>query len=132
NRIDPEKYRLPKSISSETTFNYDVSDEVIILDEIHNQLDDCIRRMNRYEMMAKTVGFKIKKTDFSIITRSMTLNEHTFDTVLLKDALDTLFEASYSNEKIRLVGAHLSNLSLKVDKKLPFNLFNYKKFINEL
>ncbi len=132
NTIEPDKYRLPKSISSETTFNYDVSDDVIILDEIHRQLDDCIRRMNRYEMMAKTVGFKLKKTDFTIITRSVTLNEHSNDLIVIKDALDNLFEESYSNEKIRLAGAHLSNLVLKTDKKLPFNLFTYEKFISEL
>ncbi len=129
NIIIPDKYSVPKSISSETTFNYDVSESSVILAEIHRQLDDCLAKMKRYEMLSKTVGFKLKKTDFTLVTRAVTLKEHTDDPVVLKDALDSLFEEIFENELVRLAGAHLSNLILKKDKKTPFNLFTYEKFI---
>lgn len=126
--VDPDKYKIPKSISSESTFNYDVFESKIILDEINQQLIEAHRRMKRYQMKAKTVGFKLKKADFSIITRSVTLKEYTDDLVILKDNLESLFFDVYNDEKLRLVGATLSNLITENDVKIPFNLFTYDKF----
>ncbi|WP_162163985.1 DNA polymerase IV [Acholeplasma hippikon] len=126
--VDPDKYKIPKSISSESTFNYDVSESKIILDELNVQLEEAHRRLKKHQMKAKTVGFKLKKSDFSIITRSTTLKEHTNDLVVLKDALETLFYDIYENEKLRLVGATLSNLITENDVKMPFDLFTYDKF----
>lgn len=128
NVIDPDKYKLPKSISSETTFNYDVSDENVIFDEMKNQFQEAYRRLKRTEMLAKTIGYKLKKSDFKTITRSITLEEYTDNDVILLDALDTLFQETFDGEKVRLVGVHLSNLSLKNQDEIPFNLFTYQNF----
>jgi DNA polymerase-4 len=130
--IDPDKYALPKSISSETTFNYDMNEPKFILDEIHNQLKECIRRLKKYQMKAKTVGFRLKKSDFTLTTRSVTLKEFTDDEVILKDALDDLFESLYDGAKVRLAGAHLSNLTAIGEEKISYNLFTYEKFLKDL
>ncbi len=90
--IDPDKYALPKSISSETTFNYDMNEGSLILAEIHNQLSDCVRRLKRYQMKTKTVGFRLKRSDFTLITRSITLKSYTDDEIILKDAIDDVFD----------------------------------------
>src|SRR5690606_24403184 len=83
NIIDVDKYAIPKSISSETTFNYNVQEYSVILDEIFNQLNESIRRLKRHEMLTKTIGYKLKKTDLSIITRSVTLDDYTDDPIVL-------------------------------------------------
>ncbi len=130
--IDPNKYSLPKSISSETTFNYDINESSLILAEIHNQLSDCVRRLKKYHMKAKTVGFRVKKRDFTLITRSITLKSYTDDEIILRDALDDCFEANYDGELVRLAGAHLHNLSITGEEKVSYNLFTYEKFLKEL
>lgn len=126
--VDPDKYKLPKSISSESTFSFPVSESKIILDEIIEQLKEAHRRMKKYQMKAKTVGIKLKKTDFSQITRSYTLSDYTDDLVILKDNLETLFYDIFNDESLRLVGATLSNLITENDVKIPYNLFTYDKF----
>ncbi|MBN3490214.1 DNA polymerase IV [Acholeplasma equirhinis] len=130
NIIEPEKYSIPKSISSENTFNYDVLESSVILNEIFNQLKECVRRLNKHEMYAKTVSIKLKKAkDFSLITRSLTLDDYTDDFILFKDKIETLFETHFDGDPVRLAGAGLSNLLLKKDRKIPYNLFTYQKFM---
>src|SRR5690606_38637559 len=123
---------LPKSISSETTFNYDMNEGSLILAEIHNQLSDCVRRLKRYQMKTKTVGFRLKRSDFTLITRSITLKSYTDDEIILKDAIDDVFESHYQGELVRLAGAHLQNLSTTGDEKVSYNLFTYEKFLKDL
>lgn len=127
NKVDPTRYQIPKSISSETTFNYDVLGEEAILEELKVQLKDCFIRLKKHDMLTKTVGFKFKLDNFQTLTRSITLNKYTDDELLITDTLESLFLENYNDYTVRLIGATLSNLILKEDHKEPYNLFTYQK-----
>jgi len=132
NVVDPDKYRLPKSISAETTFNTNIDEPSILLDIIMSQLDESLARLKKYNMLTKTVGFKLKSSDFKSITRSKTLEDYTNDPEIIKYELTSLFENEFEGGIYRLAGASLSNLILHSDNEIPFNLFTYEKFITKL
>lgn len=128
NTIDMEQYKIPKSISAETTFNVDIMEEKFILEALIDQLNQSYRRLKNYQMLTKTIGIKLRNKAFDTITRSITLDQYTDDVTIIKDQVENLFETYYEVDNYRLVGVHLSNLILKSDVKLPFNLFTYEKF----
>jgi len=132
NIVNPDKYRLPKSISAETTFNSNISEPSLILEVINEQLVECIKRLNKHNMLAKTIGFKLKSSDFKTITRSTTLSDYTNDKKLIEFEMASLFENEFTEGAYRLAGATLSNLILHSENKTPYNLFTYEKFISKL
>jgi len=132
NIVDPNKYRIPKSISAETTFNSNISEPSVILDIIMEQLDESLERLKKHNMLTKTVNIKLKTSDFKSITRSNTLKTYTNDPELIRYEVTTLFENEFENGSYRLAGAGLSNLILHSDNKIPFNLFTYEKFVSKL
>ncbi len=132
NIVNPDKYRLPKSISAETTFNSNISEPSLILEVINEQLVECIERLNKHNMLTKTIGFKLKNSNFKTITRSTTLSDYTNDKNLIEFELASLFENEFTEGAYRLAGATLSNLILHSENKTPYNLFTYEKFISKL
>ncbi|WP_162146917.1 DNA polymerase IV [Acholeplasma granularum] len=131
NIIEPDKYKVPKSISAETTFHTNIEEPTFLLEEINKQLDECLVRLNKHQMLTKTIGFKLKTSNFQTITRSVTINDYTNDPVIIKDHLQSLFESEFEEGTYRLAGAHLNNLIDKENEKIPFNLFTYEKFIGK-
>ncbi len=132
NVVDPNKYSLPKSISAETTFNVNMDEPSLILKAINEQLDETLVRLKKHNMLTKTVGIKLKSSDFKSITRSKTLKDYTDDPELIRFEIASLFENEFESGIYRLVGASLSNLILHSNHKIPFNLFTYEKFSSKL
>ena len=126
--IDPDKYGIPKSISNETTLNYAMDEYDAIFDIIKDQLDQSYRRLEKEELVCKTVGIRLKDTDFQMINRSFTFNEYTDDFDKIFNQIQDLFEKNYDHKPIRLAGVALSQLLLKKDLKIDINLFNYQEF----
>ncbi len=126
--IDPDKYGIPKSISNETTLNYAMDEYDAIFDIIKEQLDQSYRRLEKEELVCKTVGIRLKDTDFQMINRSFTFNEYTDDFDKIFNQIQDLFEKNYDHKPIRLAGVALSQLLLKKDLKIDINLFNYQEF----
>ncbi len=107
-RVDPTRAR--KSISSETTFNEDVSD----LSELETRLwGQCVRVSDRAKasgLAGRVVALKLKAADHSIRTRRVTLSQPT-------QLADTLFRAGrdllvpeVSGQRYRLIGVGLADL----------------------
>ncbi|MCF7931912.1 MAG: DNA polymerase IV [Acholeplasmataceae bacterium] len=127
NIIEPEKYRIPKSVSSETTINYAIEDRQTIFDVVKDQFEDTYRRLIKEELVTRTVGIKLKNDRFETKTRSMTLDEHTDDKTLLFDAIETIFETEIEQDAIRLAGVFFNQVMLKKDLKIDITLFNYQQ-----
>ncbi|MDI6452510.1 hypothetical protein [Peloplasma aerotolerans] len=125
--IDPKKYAIPKSISNETTLNYNMDQDEAIFKVIEELLEQTHERLVSEELVAKTVGIRIKDTHFEMINRSFTFNEHTDEYALFYEAIDTLFEENYNHEPVRLVGVFLSQVVQKKDLKKDYNLFTYQE-----
>ncbi len=126
--IDPDKYGIPKSISNETTLNYPMDEFDAIFDIIKEQLDQSYKRLLNEEMVCKTVGIRLKDTDFNTINRSYTFNDYTDDFDKIYDQILDLFEKHYDQKPVRLAGVALSQLLLKKDLKIDITLFNYQEF----
>lgn len=126
--IDPKRYMIPKSISNETTLNYSMDDHEAIFKIITEILEHTHERLVKEELVAKTIGIRLRDSNFETINRSYTFNEHTDDYDLFYDAVETLFEDNYHKEALRLVGVFMNSVIQKKDLKQDYNLFTYQEF----
>ena len=125
--IDPKRYAIPKSVSNETTLNYNMDEPDAIFKIITELLETTHERLVKEELVAKTVGIKLRDTEFLTINRSATLQYHTDDYQSFLNAIETIFEENYNQEPIRLVGVFLNQVVLKRDLKVDYNLFTYQE-----
>ena len=126
--IDPKRYAIPKSISNETTLNYPMDEPEAIFDILKEQFAQTHERLINEELVTKTVGIRLRNTRFESINRSVTLRAHSDDHDVLLDAVESLFEANYQGEPVRLVGVFFSQVLQKKDLKEDYNLFNWQQW----
>lgn len=133
-----EAERIRKSLGSEETFLEDIYDLAVIEQELDKISQEVTRRANKRDFKAKTLTLKIKYADFTIVTRSITLNEY-IDKAndMLQIAMELLSRVDdIANKKVRLLGLTLSNPDLEevyppgmpIQLKIDFdNPVNFKK-----
>ncbi|MDY0074717.1 MAG: DNA polymerase IV [Acholeplasmataceae bacterium] len=126
--IDPKRYQIPKSISNETTLNYSMDSSDAIFKILVEILEHTHERLTNEELVAKTIGIRLRDDSFETINRSVTFHEHTDNYDTFYDALESLFETNYHGEALRLVGVFMSSVMQKKDLKIDYNLFNYQEF----
>ena len=126
--IDPKKYQIPQSISNETTLNYPMDQYDAILQILKDLLEQTHERLVKEELVAKTIGIKLRTSDFDTFSRGVTLMEYSDDHDLFLERLENLFESNFNGQTIRLVGVYLNQVIQKKDLKIDFNLFNYQEF----
>ena len=129
NPVNPNRIR--KSIGAEQTFNQDIETESFMLDKLAGIAEELERRMAKDSNKGKTVTIKIKYSDFSLQTRSKTVENY----VSTKEEFfpiikDLLFQKSLEMP-VRLLGISITKLFNKVDiKEDPINLqlkFNFNR-----
>lgn len=126
--IDPKKYQIPQSVSNETTLNYPMDQYDAILEILKDLLEQTHERLIKEELVAKTIGIKLRTSDFETFSRGVTLGEYTDDYGLFLEKMENLFETNFQGQTIRLVGIYLNQVIQKKDLKIDFNLFNYQEF----
>ena len=111
---DIEAYQYseePKSISHETTFDLDI-DDVGEMERTLSYLSQLVaRRLRDHKLFARTIGLKLRYSNFRTLTRDVTLDEPThLDSVIFENVL-RLFESNRdAKQKIRLLGVKASHL----------------------
>jgi DNA polymerase IV len=109
-KIEPE--RETKSISSESTFEYDVRDERTLIETIKEQAIEIAEKLEREDCSASTVGVKIKRADFTVFGRQTHLSEPTRDPRLLfRAAVHCLRRAQLNGAPVRLLGVRVASLT---------------------
>lgn len=98
-----------KSISSEETFEADISDINILQQKLFQLVEKVSSILRKKNLLANTVKLKLRFSDFSTITRMKSVELTCDDKIIYKNIL-SLLEANYKNQKIRLLGAGLTNL----------------------
>ena len=95
-----------KSVGAEETFDVDVSDPAVIRRELLRLSRRTTRALRAAGYATRTVVVKLRKADFTTITRSKTLPEATSETQRIYATACALYEASGlgSQTKLRLVG----------------------------
>jgi DNA polymerase-4 len=71
--------REAKSIGAEETFDDDLSSAEVLRPHVHAQALRVAHRLRRAGLRARTVQLKLKRADFSLVTRRATLDEPTDD-----------------------------------------------------
>ena len=109
-----------RSISHEITFPVDVEDREHLRSVLLGQTDQVARRLRRHDMLARTVTIKLRRADFTTLTRSTTLDQATDETDTFWQAASRLFEAWSQEDRaaVRLIGMGVSQLTAPADEQL--------------
>jgi DNA polymerase-4 len=112
NAIDPRPVipdRDAKSIGAEETFDDDLSTIDALAPRIHAQALRVARRLRRAGVRARTVQLKLKRADFTLVTRRETLDQPTDDGQVLYRTAAALL-AREPARPTRLTGVSAQNL----------------------
>jgi DNA polymerase-4 len=102
-----------KSISSETTFARDVSDDKVLADTLRTLSADVGRHLRRKELAGTTIKLKLRWPDFTTLTRQLTLPQPTDqDEQIYATALNLLGKVRAKGKAVRLIGVGVSGLGV--------------------
>src|SRR4051794_40960164 len=107
--LEPD--REAKSVSAETTFPIDLTDQRELLDHARRLTDRVISRLVKDGASGRTITLKIRSYDFSTITRSLTLDQPTDSAAKILGGARQLLAAIDTSNGIRLLGVGVSGLS---------------------
>lgn len=104
-----------KSVSQETTFNVDISDEKSLQETLRGQSFDVAKQLKRSDLAGKTVKIKIRLPDFTTFTRQTTLPTATNDgDEIFQAALQLMNTVRKPNQAIRLLGVGVSGIGAPI------------------
>ncbi|WP_407077507.1 DNA polymerase IV [Streptomyces sp. SCSIO 30461] len=103
--------RDAKSVSVEDTFDVDLHDRVRIRLEVERLADRCVRRLRTSGHSGRTIVLKVRRFDFSTLTRSETLRGPTDDAAVVREAAARLLDAVDTTGGVRLLGVGVSGLA---------------------
>lgn len=102
--------RTRKSLAAERTFNDNISSEIFMLQRLKPIAEEVSRRLIKSKLSGKTITLKIRYSDFSIQTRSKTLNLFINDKDLIFEHIKGLLFQDAFKDSVRLLGISISNL----------------------
>ncbi|MEU8567345.1 DNA polymerase IV [Streptomyces pathocidini] len=103
--------RDAKSVSVEDTFDVDLHDRARVRSEVARLADRCVGRLRSAGRSGRTVVLKVRRYDFSTLTRSETLRGPTDDPAVIREAAARLIESVDTTGGVRLLGVGVSGLA---------------------
>jgi DNA polymerase-4 len=103
----------PVSLSRETTFSQDLHavHDKTELGQIFTQLCERVAAdLQRKGYLSKTIGIKLRYTDFSIVTRDITLDAAVDDAKAIRQAAGQCLKRAPLDRKLRLLGVRAGSL----------------------
>ena len=129
NGIDNSKveyeYTDPKSISSSTSFAYNYKTKEEIYPIIKSLSKEITTKLKEKKMYTKSVSIWIKYTDFTKVSKQITLTNSTNELEYIYMHAIKLFNSIWNEESIRALCVGISTLSKTNDIQL--NLFSHEK-----
>jgi len=99
-----------KSVSKETTFSQDVRDAETLKRTLRGLADGVGRQLRKNELSGTTIKIKLRWSDFTTLTRQVTLNQPTqHDNEIYEAALDLFTKAWPKGRAVRLIGVGVSS-----------------------
>ncbi len=112
--IDPREVKPGDtigSVSNEHTFSRDTSDKKEIMDTLMFLSEKVSRRLRKYGIKGRTVTLKIRFSDFSTHTRSISSDQATnFVKDIYENALKKTLSFDFNKKPVRLLGVRVSGL----------------------
>ncbi|MFE6164653.1 DNA polymerase IV [Streptomyces sp. NPDC056486] len=103
--------RESKSVSVEDTYDVDIHDRVRVRGEVARLADRCVERLRAAGHSGRTIVLKVRRFDFSTLTRSETLRGPTDDPGVVREAAARLLEAVDTTGGVRLLGVGVTGLA---------------------
>jgi DNA polymerase-4 len=118
--------RDAKSVGHEHTFHRDTNDIDTIMALLLYLSDKVSRRLRLHGYEGKTIRLKIRKSDFTLLTRAHSLTVFT-DTEkdIFKYAREMFFANEFQKKPIRLLGVSMGNVRLKSETDFDDFLIDY-------
>jgi DNA polymerase-4 len=108
-----EVERETKSVSKEITFEHDVSDREVLRRTLLGLSEGVGQQLRQSELRGNTVKLKLRWSDFTTLTRQVTLNGPTNqDIEIYQTAMQLLEKAWPSGKPVRLIGVGVSGFEL--------------------
>ncbi len=115
NGIDPREVvttSQEKSVGHERTFDVDERSPEVLRRELLHQSNRVAARLRAAGLVGKTVALKLRFSDFTTISRSRTLAEHTDLGKRIYDEVSSVFEAAWRDgAPVRLIGVRVEQLT---------------------
>ncbi|MFD6419761.1 DNA polymerase IV [Streptomyces sp. NPDC060194] len=103
--------RDAKSVSVEDTFAVDIHDRTRVRAEVERLADRCVARLRAAGRSGRTVVLKVRRYDFSTLTRSETLRGPTDAPAVVREAAGRLLESVDTTGGVRLLGVGVTGLA---------------------
>ncbi|MFR9797326.1 DNA polymerase IV [Streptomyces sp. MS06] len=103
--------RETKSVSVEDTYDVDIHDRLRIGMEVRRLADRCVHRLRAAGLSGRTIVLKVRRYDFSTLTRSETLRGPTDDPAVVREAAARLLDPLDTTGGVRLLGVGVSGLA---------------------
>ena len=119
-------HRIQKSVGVEETFFENLLDENEVFEELKTISEELESRLNKKEILGKTLTLKIKYKDFSLYTRSFTQDNYFAGAEEFMENAKKLWQLRPYNKPVRLLGLSVSKLNTQEQKqvyvqmKIPF------------
>jgi DNA polymerase-4 len=124
---DVEPHRPAKSMGREETFPEDLTNREALNRELLSLATKVARRVRRHGLTGRTLTLKVKYSDFTLITRSLTLPETTNDAGQIYATCCNLLEDTEAGKRpVRLLGIYLSRLTVP-DQRGQMSLLDDEK-----
>lgn len=121
-----QPHRVRKSLSAENTFEKDLITVQEMEENLFPIFEEVIRRIDKSGIKGRTVTLKVKFSDFTLQTRSKTLEQYPDEEMIWKITLELLNQGEIS-QPVRLLGLGISNLNITEEQehfgmqlKIPF------------
>ena len=102
-----------KSIGHEETFQEDITDLEVSERHLLDLAMKTAERMRHHHLKGRTVTLKARYNDFTRVTRSLTLDEHTDDGMLIYSTVRMLLKKTETGKRpVRLLGVSMSGLAM--------------------
>ncbi|MEU3892160.1 DNA polymerase IV [Streptomyces sp. NPDC029041] len=103
--------REAKSVSVEDTYDVDIHDRTRVAMEVQRLAERCVRRLRGAGLSGRTIVLKVRRYDFSTLTRSETLRGPTDDPAVVREAAARLLDSVDTTGGVRLLGVGVSGLA---------------------
>ena len=114
-RVKPNRIR--KSLAAERTFSENITSEVFMIERLDHIAFEVEKRLSKSKVAGKTITLKIKYSDFTLQTRSRTLDYYIRSKDIILETAKELLYQDKMKDSVRLLGISLSNLNTEDKKK---------------
>jgi DNA polymerase-4 len=111
--------REAKSVGTEDTFDVDLTDPVRLATELDRLAASTARRLADGGLAGRTVTVKVRRYDFTTLSRSRTLPAPTDEPAVLRRVAHQLLAGVDTSGGVRLLGVAVSGIAEGVQHELP-------------